>query len=259
VDATYAYDAFGNLLSGTGSGGTGSPPTWQHLLYAGEYYNFDLGLYPLGQRMYDHVLGRFTTEDTWPGTLLDPGSQDPYVYVENNPLIFVDPTGMAFCAGNIVQQARYGDINFCPVNGSPQEVEAWALSLVAVTGVAGGAYVVEILYVNAGAGAAGVTLLDATGNPDSNFAYLGKFNGGGWNSVVTLARNAGASYLSVNPAQWTWSLNRLWILDQLWRGNTLWLTSDPDTATGTFAMEVDLLRQLGYRFAQFGSLWRVIK
>ena len=93
VTATYGYDAFGNVISGAGTGGGGGPPAWQHLLYAGEYYNADLGLYPLGQRLYDPAAGRFTTADSWPGTLGDPGSQDGYVYVEDNPLGYTDPTG----------------------------------------------------------------------------------------------------------------------------------------------------------------------
>ncbi len=139
MDGTYAYDAFGNLISSTGPGGTGSPPTWQDLLYAGEYYNQDLGLYALGQRLYDPTVGRFTTADTYPGTLTDPGSENGYVYVEDDPILWVDPTGMYYCAGSIAQQVRFGNINFCPVNGSPQELEGWLLGVGTAVVVGAGA------------------------------------------------------------------------------------------------------------------------
>ena len=151
VDGSYAYDAFGNLISSTGPGGTGSPPTWQDLLYAGEYYNQDLGLYALGQRLYDPTVGRFTTADTYPGTLTDPGSENGYVYVEDDPILWVDPTGMHFCAGSIAQQARFGNINFCPVNGSPQELEGWAIGVAGAGGLAVGGDALWTLLVGDGA------------------------------------------------------------------------------------------------------------
>lgn len=53
----------------------------------------DTGLYYLAARYYDPAAGRFVTEDTWIGRHHQPASQNRYVYVLNNPLRHVDPTG----------------------------------------------------------------------------------------------------------------------------------------------------------------------
>jgi len=40
-------------------------------------------------------IGRFISEDPWPGTIAEPVTMNPYPYVKNNPLKFVDPLGLA--------------------------------------------------------------------------------------------------------------------------------------------------------------------
>ena len=52
-----------------------------------------IGLYYYGARYYDPEIGRFITEDTYPGEMNNPQSQHLYVYVINNPLVYTDPTG----------------------------------------------------------------------------------------------------------------------------------------------------------------------
>src|SRR5690606_32444263 len=52
-----------------------------------------IGLYYYGARYYDPSIGRFITEDTYPGELANPQSQNLYLYVVNNPLRYIDPTG----------------------------------------------------------------------------------------------------------------------------------------------------------------------
>ncbi|MDP3486444.1 MAG: RHS repeat-associated core domain-containing protein, partial [Bacillota bacterium] len=54
------------------------------------------GLYYFAARYYDASVGRFVTEDTWLGTRSQPESQNRYVYVINNPLRYIDPTGNVF-------------------------------------------------------------------------------------------------------------------------------------------------------------------
>ena len=49
--------------------------------------------YYYGARYYDPAIGRFITEDTYPGEMNNPQSQNLYVYVMNNPLRYIDPTG----------------------------------------------------------------------------------------------------------------------------------------------------------------------
>ena len=56
----------------------------------------DTGLYYFAARYYDASVGRFITEDNWVGRLSTPASQNRYVYVVNNPLKYVDPTGNTY-------------------------------------------------------------------------------------------------------------------------------------------------------------------
>ena len=53
-----------------------------------------LGLYYFGARYYDPGIGRFVTPDPGQPDLNDPQTLNPYAYCLNNPLRYVDPTGM---------------------------------------------------------------------------------------------------------------------------------------------------------------------
>ena len=46
-----------------------------------------------GARYYDKDIGRFTTPDPLFGSITDPQTLNRYVYVKNNPLKYIDPTG----------------------------------------------------------------------------------------------------------------------------------------------------------------------
>ncbi|RXZ81563.1 RHS repeat-associated core domain-containing protein [Paenibacillaceae bacterium] len=61
--------------------------------YTGHTYDRVLGQYFAQARMYDPVNKRFISEDTYEGNIGNPLSLNWYTYVENNPLIYVDPSG----------------------------------------------------------------------------------------------------------------------------------------------------------------------
>ena len=61
--------------------------------YTGQKEVVSIGLYYYGARYYDPSIGRFITEDIYPGEMENPQSQNLYVYVMNNPLRYIDPTG----------------------------------------------------------------------------------------------------------------------------------------------------------------------
>ncbi|WP_082451933.1 RHS repeat-associated core domain-containing protein [Paenibacillus ihuae] len=61
--------------------------------YSGESWDEGQRLQYLRARWYDPSVGRFITEDTWEGRLNHPDSQNPYIYVVNNSLKYVDPSG----------------------------------------------------------------------------------------------------------------------------------------------------------------------
>lgn len=82
----YQYDIWGNILSKV-------EQVYNPFRYSGEYYDDATGLQYLRARWYDPSIGRFISEDTYEGELLNPLSLNLYTYVQNNPLMYVDPTG----------------------------------------------------------------------------------------------------------------------------------------------------------------------
>jgi len=61
--------------------------------YTGLGEEYDSGLTFANARYYDPTVGRFIREDTYKGSLWNPQSQNGYDYVQNNPLIYTDPSG----------------------------------------------------------------------------------------------------------------------------------------------------------------------
>ncbi|MBU1683096.1 LysM peptidoglycan-binding domain-containing protein [Patescibacteria group bacterium] len=62
--------------------------------FTGKELDGETGLMYYGARYYDPLIGRFTTADPWEGDLLNPQTLNKYSYAVNNPLFFLDPTGM---------------------------------------------------------------------------------------------------------------------------------------------------------------------
>lgn len=86
VTDTYTYDAWGNLI-----GGTGSTPNSR--LYVGEEFDPDLGLLNLRARQYRPETGRFLTLDPAMGQRQRPITLNRYLYAGVDPIQFFDPTG----------------------------------------------------------------------------------------------------------------------------------------------------------------------
>jgi len=80
------YDAFGNITAQSNSSLT------PHFAYTGREWDPDAGLYYYRSRWYDPKTGRFLSEDAigFAG-----GDANLQRYVYNNPLKFIDPTGMS--------------------------------------------------------------------------------------------------------------------------------------------------------------------
>ncbi|MBC7252109.1 MAG: RHS repeat-associated core domain-containing protein [Anaerolineae bacterium] len=51
-------------------------------------------MYYLRARYYDPTTGRFLTRDPFPGLITNPQTLNPYVYVANNPVNLIDPSGL---------------------------------------------------------------------------------------------------------------------------------------------------------------------
>ena len=100
VVGQYDYDPFGNLI---GSDSTESTK----YLFTGQEYDNESDLYYYNARYYNPVIGRFISRDPVLGRDGDSLSRNGYIYVKNNPLKYVDPSGeeeetmlQGFGAGN---------------------------------------------------------------------------------------------------------------------------------------------------------------
>ncbi|WP_075617981.1 RHS repeat-associated core domain-containing protein [Paenisporosarcina indica] len=82
----YRYDMWGNPI-------ITEEEVYNSLHYSGEVWEESTGLQYLRSRWYDPSLGRFLNEDSFEGTFDTPLSLNKYTYVEQNPLIYKDPTG----------------------------------------------------------------------------------------------------------------------------------------------------------------------
>ncbi len=82
--SVYNYDSFGCLQKKLGS-------IQNEYLYASEAYEEESHLFYLRN---DPDLGRFLSTDPEFGSKTNAQSLNPYIYVNNNPLNFIDPTGL---------------------------------------------------------------------------------------------------------------------------------------------------------------------
>ena len=85
------YDEFGNVLGDTN-------PGFQPFGFAGGLYDADTGLARFGARDYDAMTGRWTAKDP---ILFRGRSTNLYGYVGNDPINFIDPSGLSPCPDDV--------------------------------------------------------------------------------------------------------------------------------------------------------------
>ena len=90
VCATYIYDAWGKILSASGTAADLNP-----LRYRGYCYDYETGFYYLQSRYYDPEIGRFLNVDAIDilGIQNDSLDFDLYAYCNNDPVNHTDPSG----------------------------------------------------------------------------------------------------------------------------------------------------------------------
>ena len=86
--AEYSYDAWGNILSATGSLANVNP-----LRYRGYYYDTETGFYYLQSRYYDPIVKRFLNADSYASTGQGFLGYNMFVYCGNNPVNGKDLNG----------------------------------------------------------------------------------------------------------------------------------------------------------------------
>ena len=90
VAASYEYDAWGNILSKSGTMADKNP-----LRYRGYYYDAETGYYYLQSRYYDPTMRRFLNADSYASTGQGFIGTNMFAYCSNNPVIYADSTGHA--------------------------------------------------------------------------------------------------------------------------------------------------------------------
>ena len=102
VARTYVYDSFGQIVDQVGT--LLNPYT-----YTGREFDEESGLYYYRERYYEPRTGRFLQTDPARGILRIPTTQNPYLYVGNNPIIRTDPSGQFLVtASTIIVSGRIG-------------------------------------------------------------------------------------------------------------------------------------------------------
>lgn len=92
----YEYGEFGDSIYHTGP--STQPFTWMGMYGVQHEGN---GLYYLHARYYDGKTGSFISKDPHPVNYMNTQDIDRYVYGYNNPLKYIDPTGLAAAINNI--------------------------------------------------------------------------------------------------------------------------------------------------------------
>lgn len=91
VLTNYASLPFGDNLTPSGPG----PDATEHH-FTGKERDTESGLDYFGARYYGSNIGRFMSPDPGPYVKHDPQTWNRYAYTRNNPLKYIDPTGMYF-------------------------------------------------------------------------------------------------------------------------------------------------------------------
>lgn len=107
----FDYEPFGTLRAST-EAVPGAPST--DMMFGGEQYDSETGLYYLRARYYDPGLGRFTQTDPLAPSLTDP-FVSAYAYANNQPTSLVDPSGLRAAAAAAARQAAGAQGTFASI------------------------------------------------------------------------------------------------------------------------------------------------
>ena len=120
--AAYTYDAWGNILSQSGSMASANP-----LRYRGYYHDSETGFYYLQSRYYDPTNHRFINADVYASTGQGFVGTNMFAYCGNNPMCYSDPDGMRYIDPNIIShgngRAEYTDTGTRAVSILPDVTE----------------------------------------------------------------------------------------------------------------------------------------
>jgi RHS repeat-associated protein len=251
-----AYDEFGNVTADTN-------PGFQPYGFAGGLYDPDTHLVHFGARDYDPALGRFLTRDPigFAG-----GQSNVYDYAANDPVNFVDPSGLIFLDKKGTEaQGYYVDVLTDPNASGGVKVLAGIGAAFASLWTECTADKTFTVLITAGSLGVGSPLA-ATEAAAEVVAEEGTTAGvtvlGQYPEYVEMAEEMGANYLNKPAEEWEamsaaerWATNQRFLDEAIARGDAFrlsTLTSEAD-ATGSFMKEIEYMAQQGFKVSDDGS------
>ena len=117
---SYVYDAWGSVRISYHNGGISTGAQANRFMYRGYYYDAESELYYLNSRYYNPYLCRFISPDGYVSTGQGILGNNMYAYCNNNPVMYIDPTGEAavssmaimLLGGTVVGMLLGGGIDF---------------------------------------------------------------------------------------------------------------------------------------------------
>jgi len=162
----YTYDAWGKLLTTTGSMAS-TLGVHNPLRYRGYVYDNETSLYYLQSRYYDPAMGRFINADGFASTGQGILGNNMFAYCCNNPIIRADSAGnFFFTVLGAAIGAVVGAVDAALMGGSSDDIVRGALSGAASGAIAGAGVDIAVAVTAASGGtavAAGVAIAGAFG------------------------------------------------------------------------------------------------
>jgi RHS repeat-associated protein len=110
VNNSYTYSPFGEPFASecTALGAPYGETVYNPFLFTGQWYDSEIRQYYLRARQYSPYLGRFTSRDPVKGQFKFPLTLHRYLYCNNSPANFIDPSGESLSGATLVKPIAAG-------------------------------------------------------------------------------------------------------------------------------------------------------
>ena len=175
VTDSYLYDAYGNVLKRIGD-------TDNDYLYRGEQTDSKTGLQYLRARYNDTEAGRFISTDPFEGMIEMPVSRHRYLYGNDNPIMYSDPSGLItmgditakFALDSILESLTLVGLTFAPAQFIGSQLAGIDSNSIAWSGIkVSGSGGKSRLLLSTGLGADIYATTSSSGNGESYSSKLG--------------------------------------------------------------------------------------
>ena len=167
----YTYDAWGNILTTTGSMASTLGAAYP-LTYRGYIYDTESGLYYLQSRYYNPEVGRFINADILVSTGQGFLGNNMFAYCGNNPIIRYDPSGMNWLTDFLKGIKEWLEEKQAEAAENEDGTTSYGINLGAAYGLAGSG-TVAVTWDNKGNVGIIRTIGGGAGTPSASIAVCG--------------------------------------------------------------------------------------